>query len=253
MLKIDANKVIVRGRPDDGETTGLFVAPDGFTGWDDGAEVRRDAIVRPGAHGEFDVPSFLGARVVGVDGWALAAHQEELGLQRSIITGMGATGGRIKLNVEHQGENLWAWARIGAKTQFRDAGVRRGRVRARWLWQMVCADPRKYGAADRYASGEEALNRGNFPATPVFTVSGDRPGGYTINGPAGRSVVVTRPLVAGIPHTYDMRTRQLSVGGVVVFGGVAQASRWGVPGGGGVVHTVTPGLNLSTLVINTYN
>lgn len=242
MLLINANNILVRGRPIDSEqTAGLFVAPGGFTGWDDGVDVRRESIARPMAHGEFDVPSYLGARVITVDGWAIAAGPDELGLLRSIVTGMGAGGDVIRLGVDHLGQQLGARARIGAKTTFVDAGIRESFARARFVWQMVCADPRKYGISRTVASGVAAVNNGNFGASPILEVKAltSMPSGWSIAGPGGKLVSTTQALTVGQVHRYDTATGRLTRNGVRARADV-RADTWVIPGGGSFVHTVTP-------------
>jgi hypothetical protein len=48
------------------------ISPDGFRGWFDGVEVRRDRVQRPTADGEFPSPGYLGARVITISGHVLA-------------------------------------------------------------------------------------------------------------------------------------------------------------------------------------
>lgn len=242
----------ILGVPDESMTRveGLFVGPDGFEGWDDGGgESRRESVERPGAHGEFDLPVFLGSRVVTIDGHALAWSASELGHLRGQIMGLGATGPRFKLTVDHQGQTLWAWARRGSKPTFKDAGIRHGMHRARFMVQFVCADPRKYGETNTFPGGVAAVHYGNFPATPELLVTGTMPAGYSVLGPGGKQFVVSQALTAGQSHRIDLRTGWLYRNGVLQVGAVSRADLWVVPTGGSVVHTLAPVSGSGSLVV----
>lgn len=233
----------ILGVPDESMTRveGLFVGPDGFEGWDDGGgESRRESVERPGAHGEFDLPVFLGSRVVTIDGHALAWSEAELGHLRSQIMGLGATGARFKVTVDHQGQTLWAWARRGSKPTFKDAGIRYGMHRARFMVQFVCADPRKYGYTLSYPGGAAAFNLGNFPALPRIEVTGNMPSGYAIHGPGGKRFVTTAALVPGMVHSINMAEGWLRILGVVQATKVPRAEVWAIPAGGQAVQTLVP-------------
>lgn len=255
-LTIRCGGAVIRGTPEGtvGRVEGLFVGPDGFDGWDDGGgDIRRESVPRPGEHGEFDLPVFQGSRVFSIDGWALAWSERELAQLRSIVTGIGAAGDRFRVTVDHQGQTLWAMARRGAKPTFRDAGIRHGLHRARFLIQFVAADPRKYGELREYAAGEAAVQYGNFPARPRIIVSGVAEAGYTVTGPDGRRVVVQRPLTASQPHTIDFVKGGLYVGGVRQLRAITVYEPWEIPPGmPGVVTTVNGSRTLRVQVTDTF-
>lgn len=262
MLEIRVGGLIIRGRPNDAaDARGLFVAPGGFTGWDDGAEPRRDSQARPGAHGEFDLPVFLGPRVPVINGIALAASPEKLGWIRSTVLGLGAEGGRSRLVVEHQGQTLWADARMGAKTLFTDSGRREsGLIAATFLLSFVCADPRKYGEARAFgpATSLSLRHYGNFTSLPTLEVTGSMPTGYSVTGPGGRIYRVTQALTAGHTHRIDMATGRLYLDGVLQVGVVSRGDVWGIPGGSlGVPYTLVPvsgtGQIAAPAVLDTYH
>lgn len=234
-----------------GRVQGLFVAPDGFDGWDDGGgESRRESVPRPAQHGEFDLPVFQGARVFSIDGWALAWSERELAQLRSVVTGIGATGDRFKVTVDHQGQTLWVGARRGPRPTFKDAGIRRGMHRARFLMQFVAADPRKYGESRDFAAGLPALHYGNFPATPLLRI-GAGAGGYTVTGPNGRVITVSAAPAAA--HEIDFATGGLYVGGVRQVGAIATYQPWSIPvGAPGVVATITGARSLVQRVTDTF-
>lgn len=233
------SSLTILGRPDfeRGPVEGLFVEKDGFTGWESGTEVRRDEVVIPGGHGSFDTPGLLSARVVSISGYAIARSQEKLGHLRGMLTGAGAAGDKLRIIVDLQGETLWADGRLTGQPSFVDSG---GVRRARFQTQFWFPDPRKYGDTRTSASGAGAFHYGNFPASPVITVTGSMPSGYTITGPVGRTYVVTQALTSGHAHRIDMRTGRLYLDGVLQVGAVSVGQTWAVPGGAAVVHTLTP-------------
>ncbi len=243
-LRIRVEDLLILGRPPLGESRpkGLFVGPDGFEGWEDGGgDARRDAVDIPNGHGEFDSPVYLGARVVSVDGWALAPTPGELGHLRSRVMGLGATGDRFQLTVDQYGVSSWAMARRGGKPSFKDAGIRSGLHRASFQLQFVCVDPRRYGDENVFGPGTAPLawHFGNFPAAPVLEVTGNMPSGYTVVA-AARSFVVSQALTSGQTHRIDMRTGQLFRNGVLQVGAVSQANLWTIPPGARYSHTLTP-------------
>lgn len=261
MLKIRVGGLTIRGRPDSAaDAFGLFVRPGGFTGWDDGVEPRRDAQGRPGAHGEFDLPVFLGARVPGIDGHALAKSPRDLAMLRSAVLGVGADGRRERLIVEHQGQTLWADARMGGKTLFADSGRR---VARRWhatfLLSFVCADPRKYGTTTPHGPAQflRLSHLGNITSFPVIEVTGSMLSGYSIWGPDNREYRVTQALAAGHQHKIDMATGRLYLDDVLQVGVVTRGDVWGIPYGAlSVPYQLTPVAGAGTLratVIDTYH
>lgn len=261
MLRIrPGNNLTILGRPDDGNPApvGLYVGKGGFTGWDDGAEVRGNAAPRPGKRGMFDLPSLLGGRAISITGWALAASEAELGWWRSVVTGLGADGEPVRFTVDHQGQTLWADARIEGTPRFLDTGIRHGMHRASFLMQFSVAKGLKYGETNSAgpAASVVTLNYGNFAASSLIEVTGSMPSGYTINGPLGRKYTVTQALTTGQKHLIDMANGRLFLNGVQQFKKTTARSVWAVPGGGSVPITITPvsgsGL-IKALTPNTYN
>lgn len=252
MLRIRVGGLQILGVPDELQprVEGLFVAPDGFEGWDDSGDARRESVERPGEHGEFDLPVLQGSRVFSIDGHALAWSESELGHLRSQVTGLGADGSSLQFTVDHQGQTLWANARRSGRTQFRDAGVRHGLHRARFLLQFVAANPRKYGEVREFAAGEVAVQYGNFPATPQLLV-GAGTGAYTITGPAGRVVTVTAPPAA--THVIDFGAGGLFLNGIRQPNTISVYQPWQVPVGlPGVTASITGARSLVQRVTDTF-
>lgn len=238
LLQVRSGGLIIRQSPEgQARAEGLYVGRDGFDGWDDGATMRSETVSRPQSHGDFDMPGFLAGRLVVMEGWAVAENGFYLEQLRDQFIGHGADGGKFPVSIERNNRSLRATARIAAGTRpsFKDNGTGR---RAKWSVSWWCPDPRKYqtntspeGSPFGPASSLQVFQRGNFPALPILTITGASAGGYTITGPGGRRIVVTRALVAGVPHKFDMRTGRLLVGGVRVLGGVARADLFSIPPG----------------------
>lgn len=246
-VTVRINDVIFRSRePETGsDTDGFYIDDDGFEGWNDGAEIIRDFVNRAQDHGAYDLPGFLDARVVSIIGTCWASSPEKLMWFGSQLTGL-LVDGSGQIVVEQPGSTQWATGRLGARTTF---AVRAEDIRsAAYQLQLWCADPRKYGEARTFAGGTPSYHYGNFTSAPVHTVTGTMPG-YTINGPAGKTFTVTKPVTAGHPHTIDMATGRLVVDGAVQMGVVTSGDVWGVPSGGQITHTLTgSGGVLSTTV-----
>lgn len=254
MLSIQVDGVEILGRPRDGfsRVEGLFVGPDGFHGWDDGVDVRRESVERPAQHGDFDLPVFNGSRVISFDGHALAWSEEELGNLRNRIMGVCADGGRRPIAVAHQGQTLRATVRRGSKPTFVDAGVRHGMHRASFALFLVAADPRKYGESKDFPAGTVAVHRGNFHATPRLLI-GAGAGGYTITGPNGRQIVVGGTAPAG-DHYIDFAQGGLfTAAGVRVPGAMTVFQPWSIPvGKTGATASITGARSLIQRVTHTY-
>lgn len=249
-LRIMIGSTTILGRPTDSTTRvrGLFVGRGGFTGWDDGVDSRRESVPRPDAHGEFDLPVLLGSRVFSIDGYALGWSPSELASLRSEVVAMGAEGGRFPVVVDHQGEQLTAYARRGGKPSFQDAGIRHGMHRATFLMQFVAADPRKYGETESYTG--PASHMGDFPAIPVIDVTATSTmAGYTVVGPEGRRFVVTQTLPAGQTHRIDMRTGWLYLNGALQIGAVGVSDLWTIPPGRQVAHILEPDSGAGTVMV----
>lgn len=234
-LSIRAGGAVIRGVPTPNHPRGLFVKRNGFQGWEGIADRRRDQVARAVEHGEHDVPVYLGARVVTIDGWIIAQNARELREWAQQVVGVGANGQRLTVTVEHQEQTLWARGRVVSATAD-DAGERHGwYIRASFQVQVVFADPRKYGPLEMFpASGYATLNdvyqRGNFPAHPVITF-GSGPSSWACTAPGGRSVQVSG-MTSGGTVRFDMRTGRVTRNGVDVTDAVTiTGDIWAVPVG----------------------
>jgi hypothetical protein len=221
---------------------GFFISRDGLVGWDDSPDVRFDAVQRENADGEFDVPVFYGVRTLTVSGFCYASSSQELGVFRNRL--MGLSPNRLLTAVTLHGTKTTAYGAMSAASKFQ---VDMPGRRAAYQLTRRFVDPRQYGATNTAAGGTgvavKTFHYGNAPAASVLVVSGSDPGGYTITGPGGRTIVVSRSLDAGQPHTIDMATGLLFIGGVVQYGAMDSADMWVVPPG----KTVSQQTNVSSV------
>lgn len=240
--------------PHDGE--GYVIDPEGFQGWDDGTDVRRDEQAIPSGHGSFDVPGYLSPRVVSLSGNAIADSPQRLDWLRDQLTGLLAHGDSARIQAEHQGKILWSTCRLASKTKFVTSGA--DPTTAAFQIQLWCPNPRKYGDTRAFASGAAAFHYGNFKASPIIVVTpvgAGMPSGYTINGPSGRKYTVSAALTAGHTHVIDMATGLIRVDGVVTAGIVTQPDTWSIPSGQQVTMTLVPVSGAGTMtaeVVDTY-
>lgn len=200
----------------------FLITPDGFEGWDDGVDMRLEQTALPQAHGSFDAPGFQDARTVSITGHAFADSPRHLSQLRSRLTGLLAGGQRGRIQVEQDGEIQWADGRLAAKTMF----TRKGTDWASFQVQLWCPDPRKFGDMNKFTlpSGVPVTvyHRGNYEATPRFTITGDMPG-YTLTV-GGWNYAVSVPLVPGTPHVIDYNTGRLRINGAIVQNSVGNVN-----------------------------
>lgn len=233
LLEIYADGREIYGRPHDlTQPWGLFVRKDGFQGWEGLPAGRREALARAVEHGEHDVPTYLPARVVTIDGWALAPGVEELQHESDNATGIGATGDRMDVRIDFRGSQRRAFARR-TLAEVTDRGQRYGRVlAAQFQLQLVFADPRRYGKTRTFPeSGTSTAiyvnHFGNFPAYPVIEIP-NAPANYVITA-GGRTFTVSGATPGGT-HTVDLRRGRVYRDGVEMLF-VGQGDLWTVPPG----------------------
>jgi hypothetical protein len=224
---------------------GFIIQPRGLEGWSDGTTMRTVTTPMPQSHGDFDQPGYLSGRLVNLRGTCIADSQWELERYRDQFIGWGAAGTKFTVVVEQGGRALRGQARIAAnqRPSFIDLG---DGLNASFSTSWWFPDPRKYGEAYSFGPGSTVTTemRGNFPSLPRLRVTGSASGGYTITGPGGAQIVITRPLVSGTPHEFITADATLLVGGTRVLGGVSKAELFTIPPGRSQV-SVSGGLSLT--------
>lgn len=242
LLEINVDGREILGRPRDlTRPLGLFVKRNGFHGWEGLPAGRREALARAVEHGEHDVPTYLPARVVTVDGWVLAPSVRELQHEIDRVTGTGASGDRTKTVVQLRGSTRFAYARRALAEVEDDRGQWTGRVlRTSFQLQLIFADPRRYGETKVFpetgtATSIQVAHKGNFPAFPLIEIP-SAPANYTVSSP-GRAFVVSGA-TAGGTHTVDLRRGRVYRNGVEMPG-VGQGDLWTIPPGVRTLFTLS--------------
>lgn len=210
----------------------FVITEGGLTGWFGGAPMRRDEAERPAAHGAFDAPGYLPARVPAIQGTILASSEEALEKMILQLTGLLADGSTGRLTVQNdRGETTWADVRLASCEVERSTTGRE----ADYQVQFWAPDPRRYGTLRTFGPGL-VYHRGNFPATPTVQVAGPVSAPYTVAS-QGRSVTVTQSLSSGQSHLIDMDDGWVYRDGVLQVGVVSSMNVFTIPPGPGVTVT----------------
>ena len=217
---------------------GFIVESEGFDGWEDGGTTSSSQSKIPLAHGDYDLPQYLDSRIIAFSGICKAPSREALAAYGRRFRGLAATGATgERLVVAYLGETAWASVKLapGTTPKFKSDGGQAddGSWFARFAIQFKAADPRKYTRPEHEfplpaLTWVNAFHRGNFDAHGRIVVTGVGANGYWVYGPNSKMYRVSRPLVSPAPHTIDLRSGQLLVGGSPVVGGIVRADTWAV-------------------------
>jgi hypothetical protein len=227
---------------------GLFgIVKDGLDGWDDGVAMRGEKQARPQAHGSMVLPNYQESRTVTITGIITATSARQQAGARDRITGLLSGGGLGRLEVQRSFGTRWADAQLENSS----VDPRRGSCKSDFQIQLWCPDARIFGDANGLDGGGfpitmgqsvQVFHYGNAAATPLITVTGDFPNGYTLTGPDGKAYVVTAALAAGTTHTIDMTHGLLRTNQYYFTGGVGDADVWTIPPG----QQITMGLSATS-------
>lgn len=254
LLLLQSGALTIRKSPVDMKIVeGMFFGEDGFSGWDDGATMRSYTSPRPQAHGDFDSRGYLSGRMMAISGWAVAQSPEKLLNFRDLFIGHGAEGERFTVAVTRNGQTRSAVARlaVGDVPTFVDNGTG---LRARWAASWWLPDPYKFGArlaTSGIAQTVEIINRGNVPARPRLRVRGNRPSGYTITGPDGQQIIVTRALASGTYHDFNLGSARFAVDGTRVLNALGVTELFTIPIGRSTI-SVSSGATLEVIGNETF-
>lgn len=254
MFLIDVNGFRIFGQRPRNVDASVFLSEDGFEGWDETPDMRRDTQVRPHQHGEYDASGDLSARTVTLSGHVVTGSAEATAAIGRRLRGVLADGDSDRITVRRD-ITEWARCRLAGSTKFTVHGA--DPTTADWQMQLWCRDPRKYGSLNTVTaaggSTVDVSHYGNFPATSELTMEGNDDNGYVILGPSGRRIEVNTPLVRGTPHTLDTATGQLRVGGAIKYGALGQVDLWATYPG----RTTTVGMSNTDsgnkLTVNTWD
>jgi hypothetical protein len=249
MLNVRIGDLVFRG----GEgSEGFFLGEKGLKGWFGGVDARGDSESRASGDGDFDIPSFLAPRVITLEGLCHSGSEKQQERHNDQLSGLFGSGVVQRVHVESTKGTTWADGKLSLGTSPVFEPILWGSV-AEYALSVKFNRPQKYGNENDTETATQvvAYHYGNFKAAPVITVSGSMPSGYTINGPDGKKFTVTRAVTSGNPHTIDMRTGYLSVGGSVVMGSVTRADLWAVPRGTSVTQWLSPVSGSGTIQVRT--
>lgn len=199
-----------------------------LAGWYEAPEAKGGGEARPLSDGDFEGQVNYGPRMVTVDGILFHRSRGELVSAMERFNGLAKLTAQ-KLVVTDAGLSRYANVKsLGTSWTAHTLDASRFQVR------LKSDDSFKYG--ESYApsgavgSAFDVFQRGTVEAWPVVTVSGSLPGGYELTL-GGRLVSVTRAVTSGSPHTLDMRTGILRVGGSVARGGYSYSELFSVKPG----------------------
>lgn len=235
-----------QGWPADHHGDWFVLDADGIKSFWGGVDVRREEVVRPSAHGSFDMPGYLSSRVIPVSGHMSSRTPEGLEHMQARLSGLLSDGSSDRLTIEGPLGARWCDVRLASATQITQLDA----TTARFLVTFWSADPRTYGRVQDFATGVSSIHYGNFPATPRLLI-GAGSGGYTVTGPGGRVVTaVTAPAGA---HEIDFSTGGMYLAGVRQVGAIGVYQPWTIPPGlPGVTATISGSRSLTQRVTDTF-
>lgn len=211
------------------------IEQDGLQGWlSGGVSMRRDVDDRPTSHGQFSAPGLLSGRMVALEGKVHASSPYDYERKLNMLSAVLADGGDAPFVVQGA---VTTRAVVSRWAEPQVTPIVYGRL-ASYQLRLWSPDPRRYGDSATFTSGP-AFHRGTFAAIPLMTVTGNLPGGYTINGPAGAQYIVTAGLAPGATDRIDMRTGWVTRNGAPLDGGVSRADTWVIRPGEQVTHTLS--------------
>jgi len=255
-------------------------------GWESLPETRHEDIPRPGQHGSFDQPVYVGSRRVVVAGRMLATEDRNARLAELQQAFRVEPDHRL-LTIRHAGRTLSVAARI---KRFTFTPSQWGSGAFSWLVEWVAADPYRYGLAqqhyttlpelvgglefDLFTDGSETTgfleygeqgstgrmtltNEGNADAWPIFEVAGPAPQGFAIQHvESGRRVVSATNIPAGSVLTVNFANGMATLDGVDRSGQLTVREWSPVPAGGSATFAfsapVESAASLTATIRSTY-
>ena len=212
-----AELVTLDGFPLSGATRDGTWKINSLVGWRERPNVKRNNESRVTGDGSFRSPVFYENRLITINGRLMSRNHDYLHQAEGIINALGHRGG-AKLLV--QGHGPTQWATVDPRDS-PDLTIVTDKF-MQFQIPLEAIDPFKYGESyspsGAVGTGFDVFHRGTVPALPVVTVAGSLPGGYELSL-GGRLVSVSRAVNSGSPHTVDMATGILRVGGSVARGG----------------------------------
>ncbi|HWO58541.1 MAG TPA: phage tail protein [Umezawaea sp.] len=228
-------------------------------GWSSGPGVRLEMSERPQRDGSFDAPSFRSARVVTLEGTAIAPDEDARERAKDRIAAVLADGsGLAELSVRERTVTRRALVRLSAGTKVIDTTP----VSFDWSVQLTAPDPLRYGSEPHQVScglpkpgagisfplafplefGEPAdgslaaANAGTTVAWPVWTITGPCTQPVIRNDSTGERLAFSLNLADGDVLVVDTAARTVFLGGASRRAALLPRSAWfGLPPGNSTI------------------
>jgi len=228
----------------------------GENGWSSTPPVRLELANRPQRDGAFDAPSFRGARVITVEGTAVAPDPDTRERAKDRLAAVLADGsGLAELVVQERLVARRAMVRLSAETKIADATP----YSFDWSIQLTAPDPIRYGVEqyaascglpqpgagiafpigqwplDFGASGGGSMtltNAGTVTTWPRWTITGPCDQPVIRHATTGRSLGIGLPLYDGDVLVVDVAARTVRLNGASRRAALLPGSAWfGLPPG----------------------
>lgn len=225
-------------------------------GWSSTPPVRSELASRPQRDGAFDAPSFRGARVIAIEGTAIAPDPDARERAKDRLAAVLADGSRLAgLTVQERQLVRQALVRLSAETKIADATP----YTFDWSVQLTAPDPIRYGVERHTAfcglpqpglgiafpiqqwpldfgsavDGSMVLgNAGTVTTWPVWTVTGPCNQPVIRNAATGQSLGFTLALAGGDVLVVDVAARTIRLNGASRRAALRPGSTWfGIPPG----------------------
>jgi hypothetical protein len=225
-------------------------------GWSGGPDVRLELAPRPQRDGTFDAPSFRSARVITLEGKAIAPDPDVRERAKDRIAAVLGNGARLaELTVQERTMTRRALVRLSAATKITD----RTPATFDWSLQLTAPDPVRYGAEARIAScglprpglgvafpitrwpldfGEPSdgsmvlRNAGTVTTWPVWTIHGPCQQPFVRSTGTGASLGFSLSLEQGDVLVVDVAARTVRLNGASRRAALVAGSGWfGLPAG----------------------
>jgi hypothetical protein len=234
-------------------TGGQFVLdPTAITGWNDGADARRDTTVRPVSSGDFSEPYTFSSRLISLTGIAIAPSRQELQVLRDKLIGLFSPSEYATISVQTSVDTRYATVGLEGSVSW----IQQADKFASFKIDLYAPDPHVYGVEKRAQAGayvvsgglryrltyplnyhysEQAVNRtvtnnGNATAYPLFVAVGDFYSGFSVmTGFGGRKVTYTGMVTTSAPVTIDMARGTATQNGVDKTVLVTKREWFGIP------------------------
>jgi hypothetical protein len=228
-------------------------------GWASSPDVRVDLSLRPQRDGAFDAPSFRTARMITLEGTAVAPDPQTKERAKDRLAAVLADGSRLaELVVDEEITRRRAMVRLAGGTKIVDTTP----YTFDWSIQLAAPDPLRYGADVHQAvcglptpgpgivfpltfpvvfapSGTGALsaeNDGTALAWPVWTITGPCNQPVIRNDSTGQWLAFGLRLLAGDVLTVDVAAHTVQVGGASRRSFLVPGSGWfGLRPGGNTI------------------